>query len=297
MKKKNKLLILGPTGNIGIPLINQLRDKHANITIGVHSNVTNIDLPDFNSVELDYSDIDSLNEAMNGVSCVFVLIPDSPQMVEYAKNINSAIKAGNISHFVFLSGLGVTVAPETWLSKQLIQCENIFRKSGLSGAIVRPCFFMQNFINHYPPQPDNNIYLPIDDGKISYIDTRDVASFCASILTTIQEKDGINTYHLSGQYSLDLYEIADLFTKVLGKKYTYIPISIEVAKKQMEDNQLPSWLINMMDGIYGRVKQNAYSIHSNDFQVIMGRQPSEFSKFIESYRGYFEKVSTSELSQ
>ncbi|MEO9869813.1 NmrA family NAD(P)-binding protein [Ekhidna sp.] len=284
----NKILVLGATGNVGYPLAQMLKNRNADFCIGIKPES---ELPesmkDIESVHVDYDDISTVQAALTNVENLFILIPDSPLMVDQMANINTAILDSSVARYVYISGAGVKIAPDTWLSQNLLRCEELLRSNDLPGTILRPTFFMQNFLNHYPPS-DNQMHLPVGNGIVNYIDVNDVASAACEILIKDSIQKGVEVFHLTGKESFDMYEIAMLFSKKLKKHYEYIPISLEESKQVMTRNNLPDWLINMLQQIYKKVSENLYAFYSQDLQFLTGKEPRNFSMFIEKNRFSFE---------
>ncbi len=288
----DKILVLGPTGNVGYPLVHLLKKHNANFSIGLKPNtVLPESMKNIDSVTIDYNNLATAKAAFTHIKTLFILIPDSPLMVDQTRNINKAILSSKIERYVYLSGAGAKVAPDTWLSQNLLECEHILRSNKLPGVILRPTFYMQNFINHYPPRGDNGMYLPIEAGVINYVDVNDVAAAACEVLTKEATYKNSNVFHLTGRKSFNMYEIAKLLSKKLKRHYTYFPISEEDSMKAMERANSPKWLINMLHQIFKKVQQNLYAFYRPDLQFITEREPIDFNTFIEKNHSFFNKAS------
>ena len=165
-----------------------------------------------NHVFLDYNEVDSLLEATIGCEQVFIVIPDSPSMAMHARHIIYACETNGVSHYVLISGAGVEVCPDNMVSQRLLAMEKLFISSRLSGIILRPVFFMQNFINHFPPSPDHKIIQPMGAGKVNYVDVRDVALASYQTLSRLSagEKFEKNVWCITGDKSYTVDEIVEM---------------------------------------------------------------------------------------
>jgi uncharacterized protein YbjT (DUF2867 family) len=63
------------------------------------------------------------------------------------------------------------------------------------------------------------LLLPAGNGKTSFIDVRDIAA--VAVRTLIEDGHQGRAYHLTGAEALTYYEVADIFTSVLGKRVRY----------------------------------------------------------------------------
>lgn len=286
-----RILLLGATGTVGRFLLGQFPCKGFDVTVGLHtSTASNEAVNHLPCVEVDYDVPSSLLAALKGVECVFIIVPDSAQMVGHMKNICNAIEDQNVKRFVYVGGLGARVAPETWLSQQLLSCEALLKRTKTPGIILRPCFFMQNFLLHYPPKKDGCISMPMGKGLISYIDAEDIATAAFHCLTKSQYSESIATYHLTGKKAYNNYHLADIMTEILQKDFYYLKTTIAEERKKMSASNLPLWFIDMISGIYKCVQQNAYSILTSDFEEITQTQPRDFATFIENNQKFFENA-------
>jgi uncharacterized protein YbjT (DUF2867 family) len=134
---------------------------------------------------MDYNKPESLSRAINGVNKIFLLTPFEPNMVELSSNlISEAKKAGTIKHIVKQSVLGADAEPGIIPSRLHRQAEKIIEESGIPFTFLRPNFFMQNFTNFLSNtiKNQNGIYLPVGDGKVSFVDVSDIAAVATKIL-------------------------------------------------------------------------------------------------------------------
>ena len=284
---KNKILVLGATGNVGIPLVHLLKKHNANFCIGIkHDSILPESMKAIKSVYLDYNEPSSLENAFAGVHTVFILIPDSPLMVNHATNIKNAILINNVFRYIYLGGLGSKLAPDTWLSKNLAECEKIFASIGISGTVLRPTFFMQNLLNHYPPDSENRLSLPVGEGKVNYIDAHDVA-FAVYELLVNDESNKYKEVNLTGKDSFSMEKIVGLLSEVVGKSYRYNSTSFSESRQAMKEKGLPEWLINMLLQIYEKVRENCYEHSTGDFRQITGKDPESLRSFIKKNQDSF----------
>ena len=93
-----------------------------------------------------------------------------------------ASKERGVKHIVKLSHIRADPddEPQINITRLHHQAEKIIEESGIPFTFLRPNFFMQNFVNFYLGKNQSSIYLPAGDGKVSFVDVRDIAASCSS---------------------------------------------------------------------------------------------------------------------
>jgi uncharacterized protein YbjT (DUF2867 family) len=172
------------------------------------------------------------------------------------------------------------------------QEEKIIEESGIPFTFLRPVGFMQNFVNFFGQtiRNQNSFYLPAGDGKVSFIDVRDIASVAVKIL--LSNKDGFNhhmgkAYSLTGDELLTYRQAAEILSKEVGKKISYVNISDENARKAMKGNGMQDWLIDGMIELYSIIREGHATQITNTVEQILGQKPISFSQFAKEHAEFF----------
>ena len=121
--------------------------------------------------------------SFNGVSKVFLLNPYSRNLVSQVQNAVRVAQRANVKQIVRLSGMDASPSAGYRIARLHGEAEQFIEHSGIPYTFLRPNMFMQNFAFIAATIKDQGrIYLPIGDGKVSYIDVEDVAAVAASVL-------------------------------------------------------------------------------------------------------------------
>jgi uncharacterized protein YbjT (DUF2867 family) len=124
-------------------------------------------------VRFDWDDATSVEAAVKGVDAIFLLTPFTDVAVGYAKTLVAAAKAAGVKKIVKLSAVGAETEG-IQLAKWHREAERAVEGSGLAWVVLRPSFFMTNFVAFYPP--DKEGVIPAGgNGKAAWIDPRDIA--------------------------------------------------------------------------------------------------------------------------
>jgi uncharacterized protein YbjT (DUF2867 family) len=80
--------------------------------------------------------------------------------------------------------MGPDIHPRTTIVELHRRAEQVLRESFIPFTILRPNFFMQNFIVFFSHtiKSQDSLYIPAGDGKVSFVDARDIALVAAKLL-------------------------------------------------------------------------------------------------------------------
>lgn len=234
-------------------------------------------MPGIEEVQGDLSKPGTLDEAMAGVTSVFLLCGAAHDELAWLRNaIDAAARAG-VSHLVSSSILGSDPDSPARFVRHHGQADEHLVASGVPYTILRPNMYMHNVTSLWPPTigPDGNYYAPAGDARISAIDARDVAAVAARALT----EDGHvgKAYDLTGPAALSTAECCDLLGAQLGRAVQYIPVDDEAARGAMLGAGLPGWMVDGLVELYQDYRRSgldgyAAQVHDS-VQVVTGRPP------------------------
>jgi uncharacterized protein YbjT (DUF2867 family) len=300
-RKVNTILVTGATSMVGCEVVKQLlrnTTKNVNIKAAGRSveNVNRVVNSDrIEPVQIDYYKPQTLKEAVKDVDRVFLVTPFQSDMVELTSNLLREIKnAGNIKHIVKLSVLrGDDAAADSNIIADRLhrQAEKMIEDSGISYTCLCPTFFMQSFGNFFPQKikDQSTFYLPAGDGKVSFVDVRDIAAIAVEVLTN--NKDGLHNgkaYNITGPEAISFGQAAIILSEQVGKKISYVSISEDDARKGMKDIGWDEWRINFLIELYNIIRLGYLSeVYSSPVEEITGKRAISFSQFAKDYAETF----------
>jgi uncharacterized protein YbjT (DUF2867 family) len=141
---------------------------------------------------------------------------------------------------------------------------------------------MQNFINFLGStiRNQNALYLPAGEGKVSFVDVRDIAAIAAKILVEDDGKHKGKSYNITGPEAPSYGDAALILSDELGKKITYVNISDEDALNEMRAMGMDKWFIDSMIELYDISRKGYASDISSAVEQIIGRKSISFSQFV-----------------
>ena len=272
----NKILVTGATGNIGSHLVRLLKNRGADFVAGTSSKVVN----GGNFVSINFADVASLEKAMQGISTLFMLMPAHPDTAQWGRNIISAAKISGVKHIVRSSVDVAYKAPSYDFMKLIRETDQDVIESGLNYTITAPQFFMQNLSTLLADDYKNGVlYLPAGEGKVGWIDVRDIAAVSVEVLLN-PERFNHQTLTITGSKAFSYGEAVNQMNEVLGKKTQYVAVSDEAAIKGMEEKHFPPFFIDIMMDLSNAVAEGRAHEITGTVKKVTGQKPISFKQFV-----------------
>src|SRR5690606_39448297 len=143
------------------------------------------------------SDERLLEPALAGTTRLFLLTGNEPGFGEIQRGVVRAAEALGVRHVVKLSALGASdhsnssIAREHWWAEQALQ------QTAMGWTLLRPHAFMQNWLGEVAEtvRAEGVIYSPIGDGRVPFIDKRDIAVVALRVQLSPEQTVGTKYYH------------------------------------------------------------------------------------------------------
>jgi uncharacterized protein YbjT (DUF2867 family) len=291
------ILVTGATGTVGSEVVKQLSGAMTDINIkaAVHSQnkaetLKQIDNQRLEFVDLDYAKPETIDEALNHVDKLFLLTLPTPNIADISSSLVKEAKKNGVKYIVKLSVMKANAEPGYALGRLHRQEEKIIEKSGISYTFLRPTSFMQNFVNFYGQtiKNQNAFYIHAGDAKVSFVDVRDIATVAVELLTKDGSQHQDKAYGITGQEALSYGQAAEIISKEIGRKISYIDIPEDYARKGMKEIGMDDWFIDvMMDGFNYIIRGDYGSQTTNAVEQVTGRKPISFAQFAKDYAETF----------
>jgi uncharacterized protein YbjT (DUF2867 family) len=272
------ILVTGATGTVGGHVAAGLAERGVDARAATRR-PAGVDLP-LPPVRFDFED-PSTYDAFDGVDRLFLVRPPAIANVwaSIVPALDAAERAG-VEHVVFLSLLGAEqnpVVPHRWIEWALL-------RSGMAWTFLRPSFFMQNLATtHRADLRDRNtILVPAGQGRTSFVDARDVAA--AGVRALVEPGHHNAAYALTGAEALTYFEVAAIFSDVLGREVRYANPSVLAFVRHMRRQGHPWPFVLVMTGIYLTARFGLAGTVTDDLERLLGRPPTSMRTFVQDYR-------------
>lgn len=304
--KNNETMILvtGASGTVGSEVVKQLTSpsslsSDSRIRAAIRSKNKADKLRDENKiveiVNMDYDKQETIVDALNGVDKLFLLTLPTPNMTEIASGLIKEAKKNDVKHIVKLSVIDVDAEPGIMITRLHRQEEKIIEESGIPYTFLRAGAFMQNFINFFGQtiKTQNAIYIPAGDGKVSFVDVRDIAAIATEILsaknngTKSKQQYENKKYDITGNEAISYSQSAEILSNILGRRISYVNVSEEDARKAMKNTGMEDWLVDALMEIYNIIRSGYASQTTATIEQITRRKPITFEQFVRDYASFF----------
>ena len=134
---------------------------------------------------------------------------------------------------------------------------------------------------------DRKMVLPFaKDLPLALTDVRDTGAVGARILVDPAAHSG-NTYEVTG--ALTSYAaFAEVFSQVLGRKISYVGVTLEQAEQAMKARKMPDWLVTHLVAIAKLGASGAFSTeNTGPITEIVKRAPLTTRQFVEDHKSLF----------
>jgi len=244
-------------------------------------------------VVADMLDIVAVRAAMQDCTAIYFTMSVSPNYLEAAANVAVTAKSLGVKAFVNLSQMTLSQMSETettsspqqkqeWLAQQML------RWSGLPVIYLRPTAFLEIFLLQAAKgiRDDNVIRVPFADGRTSPIAASDVAAAAALVLANPAPHIG-KVYDMTGPQSLTMVEIAQEFSRALGRNIQYLDLPPQTWEAKLKEAQLPPHLLAHLIAMGQLNRDNRYDRMTDTFQQLVGRAPISAAEFARRHAAAF----------
>jgi NAD(P)H dehydrogenase (quinone) len=238
----------------------------------------------------DFTDIDHIRAAMEGISSAYFLHPIAPGIITAAAYFAQAAKEAGVTAIVNMSQISARRESMSHAARDHWVSERVFDWSGVATTHLRPTFFAEWLVYpHFAKEiwAKKKIEFPFENGRHAPISADDQGRVIAHILAKPAGHEG-KIYTLHGPVEMNHTEIAAAMSEVLGAKIEYAPTSIEVFKQKMEQlYKRPPFLVQHLVEVAQNYREGIFAGTNDVVEKITGTPALSISAFIEKNRKAF----------
>jgi len=231
--------------------------------------------------------LDDVSRALEGVRSAYFVYPIHPGLLEAtAVFAQAAAETGvravvNMSQVSARRGAGSNAAQQHWIGERLLD------RSPFCVTHLRPTFFADNFIYFGRSIAEEDVIrLPFGEGRHAPIAVEDQAHVITAVMENPEPHDG-QTYPLYGPVEMNHHEIAESFSKALGRTVTYEPIEIDRFAQIITEMGYSEHLVQHLRNVSIDYRNGIFS-GTNDVVTRVGRtSPTTIEDFINASRAVY----------
>lgn len=266
MNDIEKVLVIGASGKTGSLVYKRLQD---------HLPIDKVKAASRNSSTLfDWHEPSTWRTALQGISHVYLTYYPDLAVEASADHISEFCNLAlsmQVKHVTLLSGRGEPAAQK---------CETILIDSGLSWNVVRASWFNQNFSDGFFKSfiDAGNISLPVKQVSEPFIDVGDIADVVVETLVNTNKRNQL--FEVTGPELLSFEDLAQKFTKALGREVRFTIISQSEFNSMMLAQQVPKDVITLLNFLFTEVLDGRNEYLTNGVKSALGRNPITFNEYI-----------------
>ena len=238
-KEKRLILVTGATGHQGGAAIHHLRQKN----FPLRAVTRDLGQPKTRSlvnqgveiVRADLEDPESLTKALDGTYGVYSVQSHAAGVeseVRQGINLADAAKRLRISHFVYSSVASADKNTGIPHFDSKFRIEEHIRATGLPFSIIRPVFFMENWLGMKSGIDTGTLALPLrPETRLQMIAVDDIGAFISLAFEHPGKWNG-RTMDIAGA-ELSMAELVQVFTRVSGREVRYRQVPWDQFEKQL----------------------------------------------------------------
>jgi uncharacterized protein YbjT (DUF2867 family) len=275
------VFVIGATGTVGREIIKLLRERG----VAVRATTRDVDgaprLGGVQWVRLTKPG-DAGPRILAGAAGLFLMAPSGyvDQHAILSPWIRAASRA-NVARVVLMTAQEVNDSDQSPFRRAELE----LIESGINHSIIRPNWFMQNFHNYWGDEVRRcgTIELPAGNGKIAFIDARDIAAVAVAQL--LAEKVACGTLVLTGPEALDHTQAARILSNATGRQISYRDADpVEFGKTTSAVNGMPEDYVRSLLDMFTAVRAGAAAGVTSHVERLTGRPARSLADYARDYR-------------
>ena len=271
------VLVVGSTGALGAEVARALVGRGADVramTRGANPAVDGV----ASVVRADLSDPESLVDAFADVQRVFLVSSPGANQVELETNAIVAAENAGVERIVKVSNLPIK-GLETGLHGNHRAIETRLKDSPVAATVLQPSFFASVLLRQLELIRAGRIVFPTGDGKIAWIDPRDIAEVAATVL--VDAKPPAGPLRLTGPEALTAAELAARIGSGIGREIELVQPDLKKWREGLLQNGMDPWLVDSTVHLYEAVSRGALAGLSSDVGRVLRSAPRPIDEWLQ----------------
>jgi uncharacterized protein YbjT (DUF2867 family) len=285
------VLVTGATGTNGLEVVKQTLARGGRVRAFVRDKTAAAAVlpPEVELFEGDFAQRTAARAAMRGIERVFLLAPVHEHMEDFERGFIDEAREAKVAHVLQFSAIGAHPGSKAFFCRVHGRAENALVESGIPYTILQPTFFMQNSLwSAETIKRDGAIYNATGTGAAGHVDATDTASVAAAALTEPIDRHAGETYLVTGPERLTAADIAERFSRVLGRNVRHVPVPDEAYKDtMMRQGGMPEWQAQGVLDLEVRCRRGDFSAVTDTVERVRKRRPTRFEDFIRRHTAAF----------
>ena len=271
------VLVLGATGSTGSAVIDGLRGRGLAVRTATRAAAAPTS---YEHVRFDWSDPATHPVALDGVERIYLVAPVGvADPIGLVGPFLERARIGGVRRVVVLSSSAVQTG-----DPGLGEVAAAVRDSLPEWEILRPSWFMQNFVGNHPIadsiRAGGEFHTSSGNGRLPFIDARDIGDVAAQLLT--RSHSGNTEHRLTGPEALSYDDAAAVLQDITGRPLRHHAVSADQHIRFLVNAGYAPEFASVLATLDARVRSGAESTVTDTVEQLTGRVPRSFRDFVSS---------------
>jgi len=283
--QKPRIAIAGATGRVGAALTALLAADPIDLVALTRESST-ARLPEgLAAFKVDFKRADTLEEALRGIDRLFIAHGTSLEQVPNEIALINAAVASGVRHIVKLSALGpaTRLLPLAWH----MQIEAHLAQQPIAATVLRPTTFTLVLKRLGPQIAAGSWAGSAGNGRVNFIDVRDVAEAARVALLEEIEPTSQRAYHLSGPRAWTMSQVAEELARLLGHPVTYVDRSPAEQREALLGAGLSPLVADVLVGLDQMFRESVIAETTSTVEELTGKAPRSLTEWLTDNLGVF----------
>jgi len=294
------LVLIAGAGGVGRTVLDQLRAQDVPVRAMVRRDDDRAARLRALGAEIVLGDLtrpESVAAALKGVGRMYFAMPVSPDHLLATTVVATVAREhGRLAGLVGMSQMTVSQMTATSTAESHQQrlhwlAEQVLNWSALPVVHIRPTSFLDNplftTLAARSIRENGTIALPFGTGRTSPVAVDDVARVVASVLRDPAPHAG-HVYELTGPRTVDMTEMAEEFSRALGRPVSYVDVPLEWWRAEvLAKVGLPPHTEEHIATMARLHRENRYDRASDDVERVTGVPPQTIEAFVAARRDFY----------
>ena len=276
--KRPRIAIAGATGRVGAALTALLAADPIDLVALTRESST-ARLPEgLAAFKINFKRTDTLEEALRGIDRLFIAHGTSLEQVPNEIALINAAVASGVRHVVKLSALGpaTRLLPLAWH----MQIEAHLAQQPIASTVLRPTTFTHVLKRLGPQIAAGSWAGAAGNGRVNFIDIRDVAEVARIALLENVEPTSQRAYHLSGPRAWTMSQVAEELARLLRQPVTYVDRSPAEQREALLGAGLSPPVADVLVGLDQMFRESVIAETTSTVEELTGKAPRSLTEWL-----------------
>jgi NAD(P)H dehydrogenase (quinone) len=193
-----------------------------------------------------------------------------------------AVEECGVGEVVYVSDVGARPDGKDTLFESHFVTEQALIRTGVPWTFLRANLYAEVLLDAARRARATGVYAVPEGAPVAYAARDDIAAAAAGILTSSGHEG--KTYHATGTQAVGNSDVAEAIGIASGKTVLCKEISDDQYKEQLDADNLPPVLIDVLMDIQAKIRAGVFDLVSGDIARLAGKRPESIHEFLRRHQ-------------